>query len=82
MIINGLPEGHEWYEETFVHKGWNQLIDMTLIPAEFGMDEHNHEHDHMGNENILKNFYFILLTGLITIPIFVYSIRKIQEVKP
>lgn len=81
LIINGLPEGHEWYEETFVHKGWNQLIEMTPVPAEFGMDEHNHEHDHIGNENIFKNFYFILLTGLITIPIFVYSVRKIREVK-
>jgi len=31
LIINGLPEGHEWYEETFIHQGWNKLIEMTPI---------------------------------------------------
>lgn len=80
LIINGLPEGHEWYEETFVHQGWNKLIEMTPIPSEFKMGEHEHEHGHLDQSKSLKDFYVILLAGLITVPIFVYSVRKIREV--
>ena len=80
LIINGLPEGHEWYEETFVHQGWNRLIEMTPIPSEFEMGEHEHEHGYFGQSVSLKNFYAVLLGLLITVPIFVYSIRKIREV--
>ena len=57
LIINGLPEGHEWYEETFVHGGWNELVERTPIPSEFGMDEHEH-----GETNTTKEIIpFILL---------------------
>ena len=80
LIVNGLPEGHEWYEETFVHQGWNRLIEMTPIPSEFEMDDHEHEHSHFAHFISIKNFYVVLLAGLITIPIFVYSVRKIREV--
>ncbi len=77
LIINGLPEGHEWYEETFIHQGWNQLIEMTPIPAEFGMEEHDHGHDDVEN---FKNFYTVLLAALILTPIFVLSVRRLREV--
>ncbi len=80
LIINGLPEGHEWYEETFIHQGWNRLIEMTPIPSEFEMDDHEHDHSHFAHSISIKNFYVVLLAGLITIPIFVYSVRKIREV--
>jgi cytochrome c-type biogenesis protein len=79
LIINGLPEGHEWYEETFVHQGWNQLIEMTPIPAEFEMDEHAHEHEHE-EENILKNSYPLILLAMIAAPILLYFAKKRREV--
>jgi len=75
LIINGLPEGHEWYEETFVHKGWNELIALTPIPAEFGMDEHEHEQE----DEISKDYIPILLVSLIAVPIIWYSIRRKRE---
>jgi len=75
LIINGLPEGHEWYEETFIHQGWNNLIEITPIPAEFEMEEHGHK----GVENF-KNFYAVLLAALITTPIFVLSFRRLRKV--
>jgi cytochrome c-type biogenesis protein len=78
LIINGLPEGHEWYEETFVHQGWNQLIEMTSIPAEFEMDEHTHEHK--GDGNNFKILYPSVLFAMIATPIFVYFVRKAREV--
>jgi len=78
LIINGLPEGHEWYEETFIHQGWNNLIEMTPIPAEFEMEEHDHGHDDAEN---FKNFYIVLLAALITTPIFVLSVRRLRKVK-
>ncbi len=76
LIINGLPEGHEWYEETFVHKGWNALIASTPISAEFMMDEHEHEDE----DEISKDYIPILLVSLIAIPIIWYSIHKKREV--
>ena len=35
LIINGIPGGHEWYENTIIHTGWNNLVSTTLIPPEF-----------------------------------------------
>ena len=75
LIINGLPEGHEWYEETFVHKGWNEVIERTPIPAEFEMDEHEHEDE----DEISKDYLPVLLVGLVAIPIIWYSINKKRE---
>jgi cytochrome c-type biogenesis protein len=72
LIINGLPEGHEWYEETFVHKGWNALVELTPIPAEFMMDEHEHEYA----EEISKDYIPILLLTLIIVPIIWLKISK------
>ena len=43
LIINGLPGGHEWYEETIIHIGWNNLVSLTPIPPEFHVGEHVHE---------------------------------------
>jgi len=43
LIIQGLPGGHDWYERTFVHIGWNNLVSMTPIPAEFHVGTHQHE---------------------------------------
>jgi len=76
LIINGLPEGHEWYEETFIHQGWNTLIELTPIPAEFAMDEHDHGHADVEN---FKSFYTVLLVVLVTSPLFVRSVRRIRE---
>ncbi len=79
LIINGLPEGHQWYEETFIHQGWNKIIEMTPIPSEFEMDEHDHDHEH-GNVQNFRVFYIALLAVLILSPIFVHSVRRIREV--
>lgn len=72
LIINGLPEGHEWYEETFVHKGLNELIELTPIPAEFKMDEHDHEREY----GVSVDYIPILLLSMISIPIIWYSIQR------
>lgn len=72
LIINGLPEGHEWYEETFVHKGWNALVEVSPILSEFMMDEHEHEYA----EEISKDYIPILLLTLIIVPIIWHKISK------
>ena len=74
LIINGLPEGHEWYEETFLHKGWNELVELTPIPAEFEMDEHEHKGE------ASTDYIPILLVSLIAVPIIWYYINKKREV--
>ncbi len=79
LIINGLPEGHEWYEETFIHQGWNKLVELTPIPAEFEMDEHEHEHE---DRNISKEITPLIIVSLIGFAIIWYLInmRKQDEV--
>ena len=72
LIINGLPGGHEWYEETFVHNGWNNLVSVTTIPTEFEMEEHEHEN----SEEISNGYIPILLLTLIVVPIIWHKIRK------
>jgi len=72
LIINGLPEGHEWYEHTFVHQGWNQLVELTPVPSEFEMPEH----EHGGEKVIPEEMIPITLVTLILIPIIWYLINK------
>ncbi len=45
LIIQGIPGGHEWYESTFIHIAWNNLVSMTSIPPEFHIGEHLHDYD-------------------------------------
>jgi len=75
LIINGLPGGHEWYEETFVHEGWNRLVEITSIPAEFEMDAHEH-----GEAELVKNYIPLVFAGLIIVPIIAYFYRKKRKV--
>ena len=74
LIVNGLPEGHEWYEETFIHEGWNLLVERTPIPSELVMDEHEHIHDHDGQ--LVKELMPIILSSLIGGTIIWYIIKK------
>ena len=76
LIINGLPEGHEWYEHTFVHEGWNRLIETTPISSEFEMPEHEHEEE----TNIPMEYVPIVLFGLIVFPIIWYKFHKKEEI--
>jgi len=76
LIINGLPEGHEWYEETFVYEGWNELIKFTPIPSTFVLDAHGHE----GESGISKDYVPILFLALIAAPVIWYIISKKREV--
>ena len=76
LIINGLPEGHEWYEETFIHQGWNELIELTPIPAEFAMDEHEHGVE----EDFSKTVMPIILFVLIAVPMIWYSIQRKRKI--
>lgn len=43
LIINGLPGGHQWYEDTVIHIVWNNLASMMSIPPEFQMERHTHD---------------------------------------
>jgi len=72
LIIQGIPGGHEWYESTFIHLAWNNLVSSTLIPAEFAMEEHGHNFD----AKIPQELVPILFGGLIVFPIIWYFTRK------
>jgi cytochrome c-type biogenesis protein len=72
LIIQGIPGGHEWYESTFIHLAWNNLVSTTIIPPEFHVGEHGHDYD----ATIPQELVPILFVGLIAFPIIWYFIRK------
>jgi cytochrome c-type biogenesis protein len=72
LIIQGIPGGHEWYESTFIHLVWNNLVSTTLIPPEFHVGEHGHDYD----AKIPQELVPILFLGLIIFPIIWYFTRK------
>ncbi len=68
LIIQGIPGGHEWYESTFVHIAWNNLVSMTPIPPEFHVGQHIHDYETELPQEIAP----ILFAGLIVFPIIWY----------
>ncbi len=78
LIINGLPGGHEWYEGTIIHIGWNNLVSITPIPPEFHVGEHVHEE--LGGIEVPSTYIPIILVILICFPIIWYFTSKRKEV--
>jgi cytochrome c-type biogenesis protein len=76
LIIQGIPGGHEWYESTFVHLAWNNIVSMTPIPPEFHVGEHLHDYD----AQIPQELTPILFVGLIALPIIWYFTQKKETV--
>lgn len=72
LIIQGIPGGHEWYESTFVHIAWNNLVSMTPIPPEFHVGQHIHDYE----TEIPQEIAPILFAGLIVFPIIWYFSHK------
>ncbi|MDH3277226.1 MAG: sulfite exporter TauE/SafE family protein [Nitrosopumilus sp.] len=68
LIIQGIPGGHEWYESTFIHLFWNNIVSTTVIPPEFHVGEHIHEYD----AQMPQEFAPILFAGLIIFPVIWY----------
>ena len=76
LIINGIPGGHEWYESTIIHVGWNNLVSSALLPPEFHVGEHEHGH----TSQMSKELASILFVGLIAFPIVWYFTKKKRNV--
>ncbi len=76
LIIQGIPGGHEWYESTFVHLAWNNIVSMTPIPPEFHVGEHIHDYDVKLSQELVP----ILFVGIIAFPIIWYFTRKKETV--
>lgn len=72
LIINGIPGGHEWYENTFIHIGWNNLVSMTPLPPEFHIGKHSHNFEYKIPEEITPVLFF----GLIIFPIIWYFMKR------
>ncbi|QUC64350.1 sulfite exporter TauE/SafE family protein [Nitrosopumilus sp. K4] len=76
LIINGIPGGHEWYESTFIHIAWNNLVSMTPVPPEFHVGDHEHEH----TAELAEEFVPVLFALLILFPVVWYFTKKRREV--
>ena len=79
LIINGIPGGHQWYEETFVHILWNNLVSMSPIPPEYHVGQHHH--DPMAFE-IPRNVAPAIMVGLLVMPILwkIYINKKTKAI--
>lgn len=72
LIINGIPGGHEWYESTIIHIGWNNLVSMTGLPPEYHVGYHVHRG--FGFE-VPHDAVPALLGAIIAFPIIWYVIK-------
>lgn len=77
LIINGLPGGHQWYESTIVHIGWNNAVSMIGLPAEYHIGTHAHEN--VFGFGIPKDAVPILLAALIGFSIGLHITMKKKE---
>lgn len=80
LIINGLPGGHEWYESTIIHIGWNNLVSMTGLPPEYHVGQHMHEK--IFDYEIPQQIVPVVFLTLVGVPILWYFIkqRKVEVV--
>lgn len=78
LIINGLPGGHNWYESTIVHIGWNNLVSMVGLPVEFHIGQHVHQNPY--NFIMSSDLIPIIFSGLIIFPIMWYFINQKKKV--
>lgn len=75
LIINGIPGGHQWYESTIIHIGWNNLASMLSIPPEFHMAAHTHGEAILLPPDVVP----AMLVSMILAPVgFVYLRRAMQ----
>ncbi|NIP62811.1 MAG: cytochrome C biogenesis protein [Nitrosopumilaceae archaeon] len=80
LIIQGIPGGHEWYENTFIHLTWNNMVSNTPIPAEFHIGAHQHET--FLNFEITENMAMALFISLLAFPALWYLKKfKIHSTK-
>lgn len=77
LIINGLPGGHQWYESTIIHIGWNNAVSMIGLPVEYHIGPHLHEN--VFGFMIPNDIIPVLLIILIGFPIGWYMIKKKKE---
>ena len=78
LIINGLPGGHQWYESTIVHIGWNNAASMIGLPVEFHIGQHTHENVY--GFDIPHDIIPLLMIALVVIPIIWYLRNKKKEI--
>ncbi|MCA9811393.1 MAG: cytochrome c biogenesis protein CcdA [Nitrosarchaeum sp.] len=72
LIIQGIPGGHEWYENTIIHIVWNNLVSITHIPPEYHVGHHIHAYGY----SIPQEFVPVLFVGLLSFPIVWYFTHK------
>jgi len=78
LIINGLPGGHQWYESTIVHIGWNNVVSMIGLPIEFHLGQHTHENVY--GFTIPQDVFPVLMIVLFVIPIVWYLVKKKKKI--
>lgn len=77
LIIQGVPGGHEWYENTIVHIAWNNLVSLTPLPPEFHISQHIHNYEISMPEEFVPILFGLLIISPI---VWYFTHRKRIEV--
>lgn len=75
LVINALPSGHEWYEQTFIHSGWNLAVLNLGIPSELVIGEHVHQTESVLSIELIP----VILVGLIVGPAIAWVSLRMRE---
>lgn len=74
LVINALPSGHEWYEQTIVHSGWNMLAADLGMPQELVIGVHGHD-----SKPVLPLWSIpIVLCTMIVLPLVAWGIMRVK----
>lgn len=78
LIINGLPGGHMWYEETIIHTIWNNTIEVFF--SSYSEVMINHTHSHNSDGSIIDSVYLSLLFSCMVLsPICFMALKKYKR---
>lgn len=78
LVINALPSGHEWYEQTVVHSGWNAVVANLGIPSELVIKDHVHK-----TESELPVWSApVMLAGLVIAPVIMWAVVRQKRNRP
>jgi cytochrome c-type biogenesis protein len=76
IIISGTS--HHWYEETFIHQGWNRIVSSLTTPQIAEREEHNEEAHAEEAADFIPGPALppLLLLILVTTPIIWYQLKR------
>ena len=75
LIINAIPGGHQWYEDTIIHIWWNNMVSMLSIPPSSTWRRHTHDTHVMLPPDVVPG----ILAAMILTPIGWHYLKRAMQ---